>query len=142
MTTLRDCKRNDQGYSSGYSDAAAFIDSTSPLSSFGNDDLLADVDGCSLGAALLVDNNLSILMQFARAYSSRGAGPHLTRNRFTDFYSSRFGSSDLVTSSGMQIFRYTGDVLFSTVRLGSWRRSCSEPSTMTRSAALLKDSKK
>lgn len=118
ITTLKDYLSDNRGFSTPREYAAAMVGTSIRGGSFGLDDLLADVDGLNLAMAMRSDVSLSALTAVATAYQSGGSGPTRTRNRFADFYGSRFGTPTGLATRGLRLFRFTGDAPMSVIRAG------------------------
>ena len=116
VSILKDYLADPQEFLTPRDYAAAMIGTSTRTSSFDLNDLLADVDALNLGLAMRSDASLSVLMAVSQAYES--AGPTRTRNRFTEFYASRFGTPSGLAERGLQLFRFTGDLQLSAVREG------------------------
>lgn len=66
------------------------------------------------------DSSLSVSEVLTGAYQSGGTGPFRTRHRSAEFFEGRFTTQAGLAASGLALFRYTGDLQFSTIRAGLW----------------------
>lgn len=116
ITTLKDYLDDNHGYPNARSFAAAMIGTSIYVSTFNLNDLLADVDGLNLAMAMDADSSLGITQALVGAYESGGSGPFRTRDRFSDFYTARFGSTTALAERGLQMFRNSDDLEMGVIR--------------------------